>query len=247
MTIDLIKEKTAKFNVQLEKKGITKIPPLRVVACYDVSGSMQGVYGRGAVQQIADQILGAAFKLDDNGAVDVFTFDHTCSYIGTQTPKDYGRYVQDKILRGGDHNLWGSTRYDQCLRKVTHFLFDAQTTTKRSGMFGMKKEEIITPPDHSPALVLFFTDGAPDAGDNTAAILHEAANMPVYFHLIGVGPGPFTTLKTLADRYDNCGYVSLASFRMSDEEVYSAMVTDEFSAFVKKLPNPVAAGTTTVK
>jgi hypothetical protein len=244
--VNLVKEKAEKVTVSLKKAGITKVPPLRVVADYDVSGSMRGLYQRGVVQKAADQVLGLGFKFDDDGQVDSFIFDSRANYVGTATVQDYGSFVQENILNHSE--LWNSTNYGACLQANIDFLFGTGVRAKvmvegKKGLFGIggsgRHEEVRTVKSEGkdPAVVFFFTDGSPDSGDRSAQIISEASKkgLPIYFNLIGVGGERFHVLQRLADDYDNCGFVGLSGFDMSDEALYDALVgTEEFTDFLKK-------------
>jgi hypothetical protein len=244
-TIDLQK-KVETATISLSKKGITKVPPLRVVADYDVSGSMMGLYRNGVVQKSADQVLGVGMKFDDDGQVDSFIFGSTAAYVGTQTEDEFGTFVKDTILSRDD--LWSSTNYGNCLQANMDFLFGGGVRSKawvpgKKGLFGTKKGGYETKTFKSegkdPALVLFFTDGRPDNEntDRARSIIAaaEKAGTPVYFNLIGVGSERFSYLQALADEFDNCGFVGLRDFNMTDAALYDALLgTEEFIAFIKK-------------
>lgn len=244
-TINLVKEKAEKVTISLAKKGITKTPTLRVSAAYDVSGSMSNLYRNGIVQKAADQVLGVAYKFDDDGQVDSFIFDSRAAYVGTSTTDDFGTFVANTILNRND--LWASTVYGKCLNLIMDFMFGAGVKSTinvpaKKGLFGFgkasTKTETFKSTGNDPVLVLFFTDGSPDDGMRDAAfsIIKDAQDKkkPIYFNLIGIGGADFRVLKKLADDYDNCGFVSLADINMTDAALYDALVgTDEFIAFLK--------------
>lgn len=233
--INLAKAKAETLTINLAKKGITTIPPMRVFADLDVSGSMQGLYQRGVVESAFQQLLGLALKFDDNGEIEVFAFDNDAYELPVAKVADYGTYVTRNITKNWNR-YGGGTSYGQPLQANMDFLFGE---TKPKGMFGGMFSK--KPAQHSaaepPALVLFFTDGDPSDGDAAARIIKAAQdnNQPVYFHLIGMGTATrFPTLQRLADDYDNCGFINLHSIDMSDADLYSALTTDEFVAFLKK-------------
>lgn len=226
MGISLVKEKAAAVGVSLKKKGVTTVPPMRVTAVFDVSGSMTGNVRSGALQKAADQVLGVAYKLDDNGEVEVFVFDDRVAQAPTMTVEDFGTYIDHKIVAKGLFTA-GSTRYDSALKAVIDFLFASKGA---GGLFGFAKPKVV---DNSPALVLFFTDGSPDHGDQADRVLNAARGKNVYFQMIGVGDANFSVLDALADEFDNVGMVRLRGFSMSDEAIYDQLVTDEFVAFLK--------------
>lgn len=223
MALSLVKEKAEKVTLSLKKKGVTKVPPLRVVAVFDVSGSMAGTIAHGHLQKAADQVLGVAYKFDDDGNVNVFTFDDSVQQPRDMTVEDFGTYVDRVIVRGG-FNTKGSTSYETALRAVVDFLFGEKGGAKGFLGFGAKKGTV----DNSPALVLFFTDGGPDRGDDARSVLAKARNQNAYFQMIGVGGTNFSVLEALADEFDNVGQVSLSSFSMSDEAIYDQLISTEF-------------------
>lgn len=224
MALSLVKEKAEKVTLSLKKKGVTKVPPLRVVSVFDVSGSMDGNIRHGNLQKAADQVLGVAYKFDDDGNVNVFTFDSDVKQPRDMVVDDFGTYVQNVIVRGG-YNTGMSTSYQTALQAVMDFLFAEKGGTKGLFGFGAKKGVV----DDSPALVLFFTDGSPDRGDNARAVLRQAAGKNVYFQMIGVGGNAdFSVLTALANEFNNVGEVRLTSFSMPDEAIYDQLISTEF-------------------
>lgn len=227
MALSLVKEKAEAVGISLKKKGVTSVPPMRVVALFDVSGSMSSTISRGDLQKAADQVLGVAYKFDDNGEVDVFTFDSAVRQPASMGIDDFGTYVQQEIVRKG-FNTGGGTDYSTALAAVDKFLFAEKGGSKGMFGFGAKKGAA----DNSLALVLFFTDGD-DGGSGADGVLKSMMKKNVYVHLIGVGRSNFSGLSRLADRFDNVGMVALSSFNLPDSEIYDQLVSDEFVAFLK--------------
>src|SRR5690606_32799532 len=107
---------------------------------------------------------------------------------------------KDAILSRDD--LWGSTSYDAGLRAVMDFFFGAGVRSrawvpgeKKKGLFGFGgstkgsyQDKVFKSEGADPVMVLFFTDGSPDRGQDGARIIAaaEKANQPIYFNLIGV-------------------------------------------------------------
>lgn len=250
MAVIDLEKKVQQVTISLEKKGITTVPPLRIAAVYDDSGSMSRLYANGTVQNAADQVLAIGLKFDDDGQVDSFKFNNTAAYVGTQDENQFGTFVKDAILSRDD--LWGSTSYEAGLRAVMDFYFGAGIRSKawvpgekKKGLFGFGggqskggyETKTFKSEGKDPVMVLFFTDGSPDRGQDGAQIIAaaEKANQPIYFNLIGVGDADFSKLKKLADDYDNCGYVHLSGFAMSDAALYDALLgTEEVLAFLRK-------------
>lgn len=241
MSIDLVKAKAATLGIVLEKKGVTKVPPLRVCADYDVSGSMRELYRSGVVQKVADQLLGVAFKFDDNGEIDTFVFDSSTTYIGTSGANDYGTFVNSKVLDGNEHNLWGSTNYYAAFEANMEFLYkETPAVPAKKGFLGIGGTPAVPgiPKNTSPALVLFFTDGSPDSIHvGGEAIIKASQGENVYWQLVGIGNSDFRFIKMLADKYPNCGFIDMKNPSLSDEEMYTQLMSDEFVQWLGKLPS----------
>ena len=91
--------------------------------------------------------------------------------------------------------------------------------------------------DKTPVLMMVITDGEPARGDvqETLRQMRAHQNDNIYYHLVGVGGdrSSFPTIAMLADELDNVGEVYLPRFDMTDEEVYSQLISDELVDFVK--------------
>jgi hypothetical protein len=246
MSINLTK-RAEKVGIVLAKRGLTKVPPVRVGVALDVSGSAEPFYSHGVMQETIDRLLGVALKFDDNGELDAWMFHNRVYGLPTITESDEGSYVRNKILtRRGD--LWGGTSYAPPLRAAMDYYFGttstAQAPAKKSGflggLFGKKEEAapvVTTNSSKDPAMLLFITDGSSDDEANSAALLREAAkSSPMYFNFVGIGNASyFKFIEQMGDELPNVGFVNLASLSMSDEQLYEALVSQEFVDWIKKL------------
>ncbi|UTC28945.1 hypothetical protein MARCHEWKA_04330 [Brevundimonas phage vB_BpoS-Marchewka] len=250
MAVIDLEKKVENVTISLAKAGITKVPPLRVAAVYDDSYSMKPLYANGAVQKAADQVLAVGMKFDDDGQVDSFKFHNEAYYVGTQDENQFGTFVKEAILSRND--LWGGTSYGAGLKAVMDFFFGAGVRStafvpgaKKKGLFGFGGQtrgtyetKTFKSEGTDPVMVMFFTDGEQTDGMAAAQIIAaaEKANQPIYFNLIGVGNATnFAYLKKLADDYDNCGFVHLKGFDLTDSQIYDALLgTEEVVAFLRK-------------
>lgn len=223
-SLDLTKKVEA-VGLNLNKFGISDVPKCAVKAALDISGSMSGLYSNGSVQKTFEQLLAFAMKFDDNGEIDMYAFDTNCYGLEVASEKGYTGYIRENIQNKFAIN--GGTRYSPAFRKIVE---DARP--KKQGLFGSGT------PAMPPTVVLFFTDGANEQSDERAAdqVIREASqqNLPVYFHLVGVGSNEFRQCKKLANDYDNCGFVQVRSVGLSDDDMYKALITSEFTDFLKK-------------
>lgn len=235
MAVDLrkkVEEKAEAVGVSLKKKGIVNVPPMRVTGLVDMSGSMQGDVVSGGLQKSMDQVLGVAMKFDDNATADMFVFDNNARRAPDLVVDDYGTYVRRKLVDQGFFT-GGSTRWDNGLQVALNDMFGPKGGGGGllGGIFGGKKATV----DTSPVLLLMFTDGSPDPGDQTAKVLAAAHDKNVYVQMIGVGSHDFSKLDALADQFDHVGAVKLSSFSMSDSDVYDQLVSTEFAAHLKRI------------
>lgn len=222
-SLDLTKKVEA-VGLNLQKHGITNVPKCAVKAALDISGSMSGLYSNGSVQKAFEQVLAFGMKFDDNGEVDMYAFNTRCFGLEVATERDYKNYIRENIQK--KFNINEGTRYSPTFKQIVE---DARP--KKQGLLG-------SAPPMPPTVVLFFTDGANEGSDEGAAdrVIREASqqNLPVYFHLIGVGGDSFRQCRKLAEDYDNCGFVQIRSVGLSDDEMYKAMITQEFTDFLRK-------------
>jgi hypothetical protein len=239
MSISLTK-RAEKVGIVLAKRGMTKVPPVRVGCALDVSGSARGFYeGSNVMQETIDRLLAVALKFDDNGELDAWLFhDGVLPQLPTITESDEGTYVNKVILR--QRGLWGATNYAPVLQEVMNFYFGEQAPAKSGGMFGglfgKKTAAAPTGSKKDPAMLLFITDGSNSDRADTERVLRAAeANSPVYFNMVGIGnPSYFQFIEEMADKLGNVGFTNLNDLSISDEVLYDKIVNQEFVDWVKK-------------
>lgn len=233
MSISLDK-RAEKVGIILAKRGLTKVPPVRVGTALDVSGSARPFYeGRSSqMQQTLDRLLAVALKFDDNGELDAWLFhDGVLPQLPTLTESDEGSYVERVILK--QRGLWGATSYAPVLNEVVKFYFGPKKSGMLGGLFGGGSTTV----SRDPAMLLFITDGSNDDRTQTEAILADAERKgtPVYFNMIGLGnPSYFRFIEEMADKYGNVGFTNLNDLSISDDELYDKVVNQEFVDWVKK-------------
>jgi hypothetical protein len=240
MSISLEK-RAEKVGIVLAKRGLAKVPPVRVGAAFDVSGSARGFYeGSNVMQETIDRLMAVAMKFDDNGELDAWLFhDSVLPQLPAITESDEGTYVNKVILK--QRGLWGATNYAPVLQAVMDFYFGESAPAKKSGgmfggLFGKKEAAPATGSKKDPAMLLFITDGANSDERATAAVLKAAeANSPVYFNMVGIGnPSYFRFIEQMADDLGNVGFTNLNDLSISDDVLYDKIVNQEFVDWIKK-------------
>jgi hypothetical protein len=243
--IDLDK-RVEDIEIILEKHGIKTVAPTRVGLALDVSGSAQGLYHSGVMENTVARCLAVAAKFDDNGEMDMWAFSEGFEQLPSATAQDYGTYVRKKLLRSEKNLYWNGTLYSPVMRSIDEFYFPqrpraaAKTGSFLGKLFGRQapQPQGDTNTGLLPAHVMFITDGEDDRGDmaEVVELLEQTQALPVYWNMIGVGPAHrFGFIESLADRFDHVGFVNLADLSVSDDELYDQILGDEFVGWIKRL------------
>ena len=246
---DLQKRQEA-IKFVLEKRAIAKAPVLRVGAAFDVSGSAKHLFTGGTMQQTVDRLLPVAMRFDDNGEMDVWSFDHSFNQLATVGKMDYEDYIQREVMGNDKISKWGSTNYGGVMDAMAQFYFPrarpaaavaAAATGFMGKLFGKPAPAPVAAPAPAsgaklvPAMALFITDGANNDRASAQAVLRASVDVPVYWQLIGVGnPREFTFLEEMADELPHVGFVHLASLALTDEQLYDKLLSDELCTWMKK-------------
>lgn len=241
LDFDLTKKVEA-FDFVLTKKGLTTAPVMRVCAALDVSGSMEDEIRDGSLQKAMDQLGAVGIKFDDNGQIDVWTFDTGSYYVGTWTPDDYKTYIRNNNIQP-----LGGTYYSPFIRDIDNKMYvtgaGGTTVTKKVGGFlGFGAKKIVehqggTEASNDPVLVMIITDGEPnDSYALISSAISAAASRPTFFTFVGVSNqgSTFPTLERLNRDHDNVGVAYLKGFKLSDEQVYEQIVTDKLITFLNR-------------
>ena len=254
MGIDLNK-RVQTVGIVLAKRGVVAAPEVRVGVSLDMSGSAQGMFRNGTIQETLDRLLAVAVKFDDDGQLDVWGFSNQFGQFPQMNESMYGNYVEQKINERDW--MWRGTNYAPSLKAAIDEYSNNTTVTRvvqgatqaATGFFGKlfgskpaPVQETITETvskgtKQPPAMLLFVTDGANNDERETRRLLEQAANSNVYFQMVGVGPASdFSFIEQLADDLPNVGFVSMASLNMTDEKLFEELITEEFLTWYKKQP-----------
>lgn len=244
MPISLEKQ-SERVVLSLEKREVRQPPTARCGLAIDLSGSMEGNFRNGNVQNIVFRLLAIANVFDDNSEMDMWGFNTSVVQLEGATPDNFETYVQKEILDAG--HFGGGTAYAPCLKAISEFYYpendsSSKKSSAKTGFFGKlfgKSEttEVMTQAKPDPAFVMFLTDGLSDSTDimRVNKILTEAQSKDIYWVLVGVGTSEsFSNLKRLADAYPNVGFVSFESLEIDDEELYDSVIGQEFLDWTSK-------------
>jgi hypothetical protein len=150
-------------GVSLRKHGLGG-QRAAVYLVLDRSGSMRPYYRDGSVQALADQVLGLAAHLDDDGTVPVVFFSTDVDAL-SQIELAHHRGRVARITAGLGH--MGRTHYHAAMDAVIDHYLDSGPT--------------------APALVVFQTDGAPSSRTAAERYVCKAAGLPLFWQFVGFG------------------------------------------------------------
>lgn len=247
MAIDLLKKKV---GIVLEKRKLPQIT-CEVKFALDISGSMQGLYKNGTVQNLTDRLLAVASRFDDNGEMEVWTFTNDFDEAPVVTEAMHEGYIDKHILNNHNIQKWGGTCYAPVMFDIINQSFTEEKKVvtqveQRPGFFGklfgakpavttVEFFEIGEREPKFPIFVPFVTDGDNSDHEQAERVIKECSNKNIYWMMVGIGRESFSWLKKMADKYQNVGFVKIENLeKVSDEDFYMQLLNDEFCEWVKK-------------
>jgi len=228
MAINLEKIEERKQSViNLKKNKGIETQKAQVVLCLDYSGSMDGLYRSGVVQETLERVLPLGLAFDDNGEVDFYLFESGIRKMPSNiTLGNIDGYINEKVM---NKYSMGGTNYAPAINAIVNEF--AETT--KSGFFGSSKPKQLD----LPVYVIFITDGENyDERDAERAMI-EASKHGIFFQFIGIGNSSFPFLEKLDDMpgrvIDNADFFTVRDLKnTSDDDLYKKMMT-EFPEWIR--------------
>lgn len=191
----------------LEKRELNGLIA-RVCMVMDFSGSMEGLYENGKVQEVIERLLPVAMQFDDNGVMEAWIFSDDSWRITDISLANYYNYIKNERLE--ERYDMGGTRYAPVIQDVC-------------------KKYIEEEPADIPTLVLFITDGDNSDKDTTTRIITKASHYPIFWQFVGIGRSKFSYLEELDEMegrfIDNANFFSVNDLtNMSDTDLYNKLL-----------------------
>lgn len=206
-----------KAQLSLEKNNLTHVKA-RVALVLDVSGSMNGQYSKGRVQEVINRLVPLAVHFDDDGELDCWGFGAKACKLTSISLANHEDYVNTED--GGWRN-WNVGQRINDEPKVIRQVIDHY---KQSG-------------DQTPVYVMFLSDGGIHESRAITKLIVEAAKLPVFWQFVGLAGSSYGILEKLDSMpgrlVDNCGFFALDDLHdISEEQLYDRLM-GEFPSWLK--------------
>jgi len=206
-----------KATVSLEKAGVSELKA-RVVLVLDGSGSMNGQYKRGRVQEVVNRVLPLAVNFDDDGMIECWAFGDYPQHLTPVGLHNFRGYIDTD--NGGWRNWQLGSRINTEWRVIEQVI----DYCKRSG-------------DQTPVYVTFISDGGITDSSRIIKLIRDAASLPLFWQFIGIDGRNYGILEKLDDLtgrvVDNCNFFALDDLHsISEEKLYDLMM-EEFPSWLK--------------
>ncbi|MEV6065828.1 VWA domain-containing protein [Nocardia sp. NPDC052001] len=230
--LSLRKEQVA---VSLAKHGVQQLNA-RVILVLDASGSMTPLYDKQLVHRVVERMAAVAAQLDDNGAMQAWTFASNPARLPDLTIADMPQWISLHV-RCGQLSLFGGRKRGRTLQPGQVDMKAVGIQNEEQKVIAEVRNYVRAEPQHGPTLVLFFSDGGVYKNREIEQELRAAVEEPIFWQFVGLGTrsgyGVLERLDTMAGRrVDNVGFFAVDDIdQITDPELYDRLLT-EFPAWI---------------
>ncbi|MGO4205420.1 VWA domain-containing protein [Rhodococcus sp. TAF43] len=228
--LDLRKNQVA---VSLKKHGGDQLKA-RIVLVLDASGSMTRLYSKGIVADVVERMAAVAAQLDDDGAMQAFTFASNCARLPDLEISNLPEWTRLHV-RVGEMKMFGRSKKTPLeLGQIDMLSIGIQNEEQK--VIAAVRDMVRADPQHVPTLVLFFSDGGVYRNAEIEEQLRAAVPEPIFWQFVGLGRIGFGILEkfdTMKGRLvDNVGFFSVNKIdKIPDAELYDRLLS-EFPSWV---------------
>lgn len=207
-----------KAQISLEKNNLTQVRA-KVAFVLDVSGSMNGQYNRGRVQEVLNRLIPLAVAFDLDGELDVFGFAAKPVQLSPATLTNYSDYVNN------DHGGWKKWDVGRRINDEPKAMRMVMDYYSHQG-------------DKTPVYIMFLSDGGVSESRAITKLMTEAASQPFFWQFVGLGGSDYGILEKLDDMQgrviDNCNFFAVDDLHDLTEEALYDRLMEEFPAWLKE-------------
>jgi stress response protein SCP2 len=208
--------KTAQISLQKANLSETKA---RVVLVLDATGSMNGQYSRGRVQEVLNRVIPLAVSFDEDAELECWAFAEKPLQLSPVTLANYDDFIDTDSKGWKKWNVGGRFNDEpKVIEKVVASFLESD--------------------DQIPMFVIFVSDGGVSKNREITKLMVDAAKLGIFWQYVGIGGsnyGILEKLDTMKDRaVDNCGFFALDDLHdVTEEQLYDKLMA-EFPAWIKE-------------
>jgi len=206
-----------KAQVSLEKKQLTSVKA-RVALVLDASGSMNGQYSKGRVQEVVNRLMPLAVHFDDDGAIDCWAFARHGVKLSPISLANHQHFIDT------DSGGWRRWKVGPRINNEPEVMEQVIAHYEGSS-------------DRTPVYVMFISDGGVGEDRKISKLMVRAAELPIFWQFVGIGGRNYGILEKLDDMsgriVDNCNFFALDDLHdISEEQLYDRLM-EEFPGWLK--------------
>jgi len=201
-----------KAQISLEKNNLTKVRA-KLGFVLDVSGSMNGQYSRGRVQEAMNRLMPLAVAFDDDGELDVFGFGAKPVQLSPATLSNYSDYIDTEQ---GGWRKWDVGQRVNDEPRAMRMVIDYYNRLGGS----------------EPVYIIFLSDGGVHKNREITQLMMEVSGRPFFWQFVGLGGNGYGILERLDDMpgrvVDNCSFFAMDDLHDLTEEALYEKLMEEF-------------------